>query len=114
MSKFASDNVEAGESIQKYKDLVASMQNQTSNSSTSTINSINSIKRNLNLNQNDLWSLCPILLYQLTSPTSLERAGCVDEGLLPGESEHSHHDFLEFAEESRTLGESQFRFEFFQ
>lgn len=116
VSKFASENAEAEESIQKYKDLVASMQNQTSNGSTSTINSINSIKRNLNLNQNDLWSLCPILLYQLTSPTSLERAGCVDEGLLPGESVHSHqhHDYLEFAEESRTLGELQLRFECFQ
>lgn len=65
-----------------------------------TIETIKSIKDSVNLNKNDLWSLCPILLYQLAAPTSLERSGCVNSELLLDnvhKNHHVHHD-------DRTLG----------
>lgn len=71
-----------------------------------TIESIKSIKDNVNLNKNDLWSLCPMLLYQLTAPTSLERSGCVNSELLLGnvhQEIHVHHD-------DRALGKNIFQF----
>lgn len=64
---------------------------------------INSIKENLFLNQNDLWSICPILLYQLTAASSLERSGCIDPALLPIQPHRQHH-MDAFEEESRTWG----------
>lgn len=72
--------------------------------------SIDSIKENLFLNSQDLALLCPILLYKLTAPTSNERVGCIENGLLSingvgdFDSDHDHgHDF-EGSDEDRTLG----------
>lgn len=58
---------------------------------------IKSIKENINLGENDLWSLCPILLYQLaaTSTNSLERSGCITSKLAPSDSQHDHHIHFE-------------------
>lgn len=41
------------------------------------------IKNGVMLNTGDLYSICPILLYQLAAPTSLERSGCIDSSLIP-------------------------------
>lgn len=66
------------------------------------IDSIKSIKDNVNLNKNDLWSLCPILLYQLAAPSSLERSGCVSSELVP---DNFHHD-IHVHHDDRTLGKN--------
>lgn len=84
------------ENVQSTADGVTSFDNRST-----TIESIKSIKNGVNLNKNDLWSLCPILLYQLVAPTSLERSGCINSEHLPynqrGHDIHVHHD-------DRTLG----------
>lgn len=77
---------------------------KTNNGDTSTNDSINSIRRNLNLSKHDLWSMCPILLYQLSQPTPLERTGCVDENLLLSTHEHFDDDCFDCSESNRTLG----------
>lgn len=64
---------------------------------------INSIKENLFLKRQDLWSICPIILYQLTASSSLERSGCIDPAWVPADTNHHHHTLV-YAEESRTLG----------
>lgn len=69
-----------------------------------TIDSIKSIKENLNLTKNDLWSLCPILLYQLAAPTSLERSGCINSTLLLTDVHHHENAHDEYVETSRMLG----------
>lgn len=72
-----------------------------------TLETIKSIKDNINLGENDFWSLCPILLYQLVSPPdSLERSGCITTPLLPSNSHHDHHVHFEFGEANRKLGKT--------
>lgn len=71
---------------------------------------INSIKENLFLNRNDLWAICPILLYQLTAASSLERSGCIDPDWLPADLHHHHHLH---EQESRTWGRHIFYFGFY-
>lgn len=55
-----------------------------------TLETIESIKDNINLGVNDFWSLCPILLYQFVSNDPLERSGCITT-LLPSSSHHDDH-----------------------
>lgn len=52
-------------------------------------------KKNLFLDKIDLLSLCPILLYQLAAPTSIERSGCIKTESLPTlpQEFHSHEHF---------------------
>lgn len=69
--------------------------------------SIDKIKDKIEIGRNDLWSLCPILLYQLVSEDSLERAGCIKTELLPSEAHHDHHIHYEFGETNRTLGKNR-------
>lgn len=73
-----------------------------------TIESMKSIKDSVNLNKNDLWSLCPILLYQLAAPTSLERSGCVNGDLL---RDNNHHD-IHAQQDDRTLGKNSIQYIF--
>lgn len=69
---------------------------------TASPTSLNSIKSNLFLKQNDFWNICPILLYQLAQPlNSLEHSGCLDPAAIP---EHAHHHMYDDEEENRTLG----------
>jgi len=73
------------------------------------------IKENVMIDTKDLWTMCPILLYQLVAPTSRERNGCIQNNLLPLKFDQSTFlDHLisaseEEAEygtmEDRTLGE---------
>lgn len=87
--------------------IAAAVNNATSSNQTAAINSI---KQNLFLNQNDLWSICPILLYQLTAASSLERSGCIDPALLPIQTQHQHHHHMDaFEKDSRTWGMHTFR-----
>lgn len=73
-----------------------------------TLEAIKSIKDNINLGENDFWSLCPILLYQLVSPVeSLEHSGCITTPLLPSDSHHDHHVHFEFGETDRKLGKTK-------
>lgn len=73
-----------------------------------TLETIKSIKDNINLDENDFWSLCPILLYQLVSPPeSLERSGCITTPLLPSNLRHDHHVHFEFGEADRKLGKTK-------
>lgn len=56
-----------------------------------SIETIRSIKESINLEASDLWSVCPILLYQLTKPNnSSERSGCITTALLPSDTHHDH------------------------
>lgn len=64
--------------------------------------SIQSIKENLILNSNDLWAICPILLYYATAPTTLERSGCIGSSLVPLNLHDHNHNHIEA--EDRTLG----------
>lgn len=53
------------------------------NSTTTTKQTIEQIKSNLLLNTKDLVAICPILLYQMTAATSIERSGCIRSDLVP-------------------------------
>lgn len=81
----------------------------SNNRSTTIVDSIKSIKDSVSLSRDDLWSLCPILLYQLTAPTSLERTGCVNNALLL-DNVHSHHlsNHADHEHDDRTLGKRYF------
>lgn len=72
-----------------------------------TIESIKSIKDSVHLNKDDLWSLCPILLYQLAAPTSLERNGCVNSELL---LDNVHQKEIHENHDDRTLGKNSGQF----
>lgn len=106
------------ESIKNYENIINEIRGQSKasnelNSVTSSettdneksIETIKSIKANVNLDKNDFWSLCPILLYQLIAPTPLERNGCITMPLLPGGSHHEHdHDHDHSGESDRKMG----------
>lgn len=83
---------------QSTTDGVTSLDNRST-----TIHSIKLIKNSVNLNKNDLWSLCPILLYQLAAPTSLERSGCVNSELLLDNVHQHPHEY----HDDRTLGKKR-------
>lgn len=108
MSKFSSNTLDSKskKTIENYDNLVENMRINKGN--TSTNDSINSIRNILNLNKNDLWSMCPLILYQLTAPT--ERAGCVDKNLLLSiEIDDLDDDCFECSENNRTLGSRQMK-----
>lgn len=72
----------------------------------SSIETIKSIKGSINVERNDLYSVCPILLYQLTAPkSSPERDGCIATALLSANKPHEHHVHIDFNETDRQLGE---------
>lgn len=58
-----------------------------------TSQAIKSIKESIKLGKNDLWSLCPILLYQLAVPPSKSEhsSGCITMPLLSGDEHHHEH-----------------------
>lgn len=41
------------------------------------------VKSRVFVNSNDLYNICPILLYQLIAPTPLEKSGCIASDLIP-------------------------------
>lgn len=94
--------------VQSYNSLIDGIRQKsstTTNDNRTAIESINSIKQNLSLTKNDFWSLCPILLYQMTAPTSLERSGCIDDSqLLLSDIHHTHHDHYVHNENDKQLG----------
>ncbi|XP_053690042.1 zinc transporter foi [Sabethes cyaneus] len=59
--------------------------NISTNSSTSnsTLSELDRLKASIRFDRQDLFNICPILLAQLTSKTSLERAGCIDPSSVP-------------------------------
>lgn len=71
-----------------------------------SIETIRSIKETIKLGKNDLWSLCPILLYQLVAPTPLERSGCITASLLPTVL-HEDHTHGPETETDRKMGKQQ-------
>uniref|UniRef100_A0A1Q3FVM2 Putative zinc transporter foi n=1 Tax=Culex tarsalis TaxID=7177 RepID=A0A1Q3FVM2_CULTA len=50
---------------------------------TSVISELDRLKASIRLDRNDLFNICPILLAQLSSKTSRERAGCIDPASVP-------------------------------
>lgn len=111
------------ESIKKYDFIINEMRGQSKSSNElnsvkssdttdnkKSIEAIKSIKENINLGKNDLWSLCPILLYQLVAPTELERSGCITTtSLLPAGLHHKHdHDHDHTGETDRKMGKHIF------
>lgn len=68
----------------------------------SSINELDQLKEIVQIKENDLWSICPILLYQLAATTSLERSGCINNDILLDESHHHQQHIIEI--EDRNLG----------
>lgn len=68
----------------------------------SLINELEQLKETVEIKENDLWSICPILLYQLAATTSLERSGCIQNDILLDETHHNHQHIIEL--EDRSLG----------
>lgn len=81
--------------------------NSTSNGTTPASNGtsvpseLDRLKASIRLDRNDLYNICPILLAQLASKTSRERAGCIDPASVPdlrdleaslGFGHDGHHD----------------------
>lgn len=103
-------NAANSENIKNYENTLAEMKGQskmigTTIDNRTSIEAIKSIKENIHLGENDLWSLCPILLYQLIAPNSLERSGCITTPLSPSDLHHDHHTIhYEFGETDRRLG----------
>lgn len=88
--------------------------NNANNSSNHTNNSnfiseLNRLKASIRIDQDDLFNICPILLAQLSSKTSRERAGCIDPANIPdlssltGVSSSSVHVHGEHVEDSIEL-----------
>lgn len=69
----------------------------------SSINELDQLKESVQIKENDLWSICPILLYQLAATTSLERSGCIHSDILLDESHHNHQPHV-IELEDRSLG----------
>lgn len=69
----------------------------------SSINELDQLKETVQIKENDLWSICPILLYQLAATTSLERSGCIKNDILLDESHHNHQQHI-IELEDRSLG----------
>lgn len=75
-------------------------------------------KKDVLLNAHDLTAICPILLYQLSSSTSLGQSGCIDPKYIsPDFGQWRHHDADDDSatgSEDRTLGEfhNKYRFTF--
>uniref|UniRef100_A0A8D8GVT5 Zinc transporter foi n=1 Tax=Culex pipiens TaxID=7175 RepID=A0A8D8GVT5_CULPI len=57
--------------------------NGTTTNGTSAPSELDRLKASIRLNRNDLFNICPILLAQLASKTSRERAGCIDPASVP-------------------------------
>lgn len=115
----AAKSADNKESIQNYEKILSEIRGQSKLSnqlnnikSTDTIDNqtsietIRSIKETIKLDKNDFWSLCPILLYQLIAPTSLERSGCITASLLPAELYHDHQHGNE-TETDRKMGKQR-------
>lgn len=118
------------DNLEHYKDLINEMKGQSARpnvtaaygnnntqsaqltSSSSSIEAIKSIKDRISVERNDLYSVCPILLYQLTVPkTSAERDGCITTELLPADKHHEHHIHVNHsygAESDRGLGKHHY------
>lgn len=99
------DNVR---NIENYNKLMNDMRGQSKSTNTSksppsndnkTLEQIKSIKDKIQIGEKDLWSMCPILLYQLTSPKSCDE-------LLSSEANHDQHIQYELAESDRTWGKN--------
>lgn len=100
----STQNAGNNESIKKYEKIINEIRGQSKPSNElnskptdttdnqTSIEAIKSIKENIKLGKNDLWSLCPILLYQLAVPNESNRSGCVTMPLLSGEMHHHDHD----------------------
>lgn len=61
------------------------------------------MRKHISLGSDDLWNICPILLYQLTS-----KSGCIDPGALSLSLDGEVHDetvVSSFEDSDRTLGE---------
>lgn len=113
----SSQSADNAHSIQEYEKLINEIRGQSKlstdklnsikSSDTGVVNetsieAIRSIKENIKLGKNDLWSLCPILLYQLAQTDPLERSGCITTPLLPSELHHDHDHEME---DDRKMGE---------
>lgn len=69
----------------------------------SSINELDQLKETVQIKENDLWSICPILLYQLAATTSLERSGCIKNDILFDETYNNHQQHINEVED-RNLG----------
>ncbi|XP_058826688.1 zinc transporter foi [Topomyia yanbarensis] len=57
--------------------------NNSSSSNSSIMSELDRLKASIRLDRDDLFNICPILLAQLSSKTSRERAGCIDPSSVP-------------------------------
>lgn len=100
------DHINTG-NIERYDELISQLKGQAagtvvgSNSTQASIEAIESIKASITVERNDLYSVCPILLYQLTTE---KRDGCITS-LLSANKNHKHHVHIEPNEANRQMGE---------
>lgn len=111
----STQNADNNESIKKYEKIINEIRGQSKPSNElnskptdttdneTSIEAIKSIKENIKLGKNDLWSLCPILLYQLAVLNETDRSGCATMPLLSGELHHHDHDHT-MIETDRKMG----------
>lgn len=76
-----------------------------------SIETIKTIKENIELGESDFWSLCPILLYQLAASNPLERSGCITTALFTAAEQHGnddhHYDHDHVIETDRKMGKTR-------
>ncbi|XP_055321882.1 zinc transporter foi isoform X2 [Sitodiplosis mosellana] len=103
----STQNADNNQNIKKYEKIINEIRGQSKPSNElnskptdttdnkTSIEAIKSIKEQIKLGKNDLWSLCPILLYQLAVPNQSDHSGCVTMPLLSSELHHHDDDHLE-------------------
>ncbi|XP_055612078.1 zinc transporter foi [Uranotaenia lowii] len=74
---------------------------EKSNGTNNSLSELEKLKSTFRIDRDDLFNICPILLAQLSSTTSYERAGCIDPSIVPDlngmmnkslhNSVHHHH-----------------------
>lgn len=85
------------------------LSNKSSNGTSSVISELERLKASIRIDRDDLFNICPILLAQLASKTSRERAGCIDPSIVPvlttldHDHHHHHEDHLHEASTSIEL-----------
>uniref|UniRef100_U5EYW4 Putative zinc ion transmembrane transporter n=1 Tax=Corethrella appendiculata TaxID=1370023 RepID=U5EYW4_9DIPT len=67
--------------------LVETNNHKSSTNGNTSTSSMDKLKNILTVNKEDLLNICPIILYQITAETSLERGGCINSLNLPNKPE---------------------------
>lgn len=81
-SSSSSSNSSSNNSISS-NDRIPSKSNSSISSNSSILSELDRLKASIRLDRDDLFNICPILLAQLSSKTSRQRAGCIDPSVVP-------------------------------